>query len=117
MIDRVDVWRDRIQVTLKDGAQFTLKRIRRGKTFDLPAWRIAEINGDSIKESDSLDGVPRGKYRYTPIREDTKIDVIYEYDNSDPLTGIYGDDNLIVMTEGRQKHDSTMDAAAAPGGV
>lgn len=114
VIDRVDVWHDRIEVALKGGAQFILKRIRRGKTFDLPSWRIVEINGDSIKTSDSLDGVPRAKYRHTPIKEDTKIDVVYEYDNADSLTKLYGDENLIVMAEGKQKHDSPTDAA--PGG-
>ena len=102
-IERVDVWHDRIQVTLKGGAQFTLKRIRRGKTYDLPSWRIVEINGDSIKESDTVGGVPRARYKHTPIKEDTKIDVVYEYATNDPMTVIFGDNNLIVMTEGTNK--------------
>jgi hypothetical protein len=101
------VWRDRIQVTLKGGGQFTLKRIRRGKTFDLPSWRPTESNPDSYNATEVGEGILRVTYKHTPVREDTKIDVIYEYDNDDPLTKLYWDLNLIVMAEGKQKTATT----------
>ncbi len=117
VIDRIDVWRDRLQITLKDGAQFTLNRIRRGKTFDLPAWRIVPVNNDSHTAEPSSDSkVLRVRYKHTPIKEDTKIDVVYMYDNYDPQQNIYGDQNLIVRTEGSRKRIPTTDAAA-PAGV
>jgi len=48
-------------------------------------------------------------YKHVPITEDTKIEVIYEYDNDDPLGKVYGDQNLIVISEGVKKALSPAD--------
>ena len=112
VISRIDVFRDHIVIQIKDGKCFTLKRIRYGKTFVLPNRRIMEINGDSTREIPYVDEesglkLTRIKYVKTDLREDTQIDVIYEYDNDDPLHLVYKDDNLEIFAEGiRKKPDS-----------
>ena len=103
VIEHVDVWHTHIIVSLKGGGEFRLERLRAGKTYALPAWRILESNPDSYRKGGTRDGVPRGKYKHTPITVDTKIDVVYEYDNFNPLKTVYGDNNLVVMTEGVKK--------------
>jgi len=100
VIDHVNVWHTHIDVHLKGKGKFTIQRIRMGKTYVLPSWSIVEHNKDSYKKIYSQDGLTKMKYKHTPLREDTNINVVYEYDNDQPTKVIYGDENFIVMTAG-----------------
>jgi hypothetical protein len=103
VIDHVDVWHTHIVVHLKRKGKFTIKRTRMGKTYVLPSWRIVEDNKDSYETIYSQMGISKMKHKRTLIREDSNINVVYEYDNVHSMKVVYGDENLIVMTEGVKK--------------
>jgi DNA invertase Pin-like site-specific DNA recombinase len=105
VIDHVDVWHDHIDVYMKGSKPFQLERIRLGKTFVLPSARIIEINAGSRREiqlSNEESDIPISRVSYvkTEFTHDTHLDVVYMYDNDNPLHVIYGDENLRIFAEG-----------------
>jgi len=115
VVERIDVFREFVNIKLKNGGSFQLQRFKKFKTFILPSSRVVVINGNSRKEipfSNDETNIPlsQGTYIKTNIKEDTHFDVVFIYENDDPIHLLYGDDNLAIFAEGNKKMpDSNVD--------
>ena len=106
-IERIDVWKKKITVHLKPEGSFTLKRIHRQNCWDLPGWRIIESNMDSVVVRLDDNGIQHIDHNKMPISVETKIDVLYQYANADPLSIAYGDQNILIGVEGKSTLDGS----------